>query len=102
MSISVGIPPGNALPLNVKWRDPDGAADAPNSVEYQVFDARSRQAVTAAVPLTPAAEMNFTVPAADLPSSAVRDHRYIVQIIADFGADTHTEHVDVYVGRGLA
>lgn len=103
MSISVSIPAGNALPLTVKWWDPDGGADVPNAVEYQVFNARNRQPASEVVPVVPtAAEMAFVVPETDLPPSGAHDQRYIVQVVATFDADTHTEHVDVHVGRALA
>ena len=102
--VRVSIPDGNSLDLTVTWTDKEGAAESPTSVRYQVFDARTTEAVSEIVDVpNPESEMTFTVAGTDLPGNTASERKLVIDVEGTFASatDSHTEPFEVFVRRVL-
>lgn len=95
---------GEAVRVQLEWHDFDGLEDTPQTVEMQVFDAKTKAAVGGSVGLpSPAATMVVTVPASAIPALDVQNGRRALVIVftGHFADGTKKpEPVEIFVDRG--
>lgn len=91
---------GDSVEVDVNWKDMQGTASIPSTVEYRVFDERTGAAVS---PLTtvsgPAASMTIPIPASHLPANTEEMRLLAIQVRATFpvgDADTQKQLLGVY------
>ena len=99
------VPEGDSIGLEMKWSELlTTDLEDPTMVTYQVFDKKTRAAVSTVQTVAgPAAEMTITIPASHLPAGSIAPHalRYlVVQITGYFSSNTHTEQVLIAVHKG--
>lgn len=102
MSSAITIPEGNSVEVTVSWFTAAGAAEAPTSVRYRVFDSAGATVSTEQNVPTPLAEMTFTIPGTDLPhSGSLPICKLTVEVEGTFSgaSDIHTETLSVAVRR---
>lgn len=95
---------GESVRVRLEWHGFDGLEDVPQNVEMQVFDAKTKAALAAAVGLpSPASVMEVTVPASAIPALDVQSgRRALVVVFTGHFADgtKKPEPVEIFVDRG--